>query len=367
MGSSKSKISFIGSADLILMSSLLSLALLEDRLRVVHAKKDASFQARAMLQDPRYGWDSIPEITVLHEDPTIKEAIYFAGDSFTQNTEWPSAAVEGLAKKGMRVNAFNLGVSGYGTVQEFLKIKNTFEFHHPKVVVLLFFAWNDPRDNFDNPAIYYNLETRHRAYLWDDGNAIAIVPAAGSRWFEELELYKMIFPKLEYRLARAIIAFSGLDTLTRHHIPLELDYSLKDSWLPFYEPSLPSKYREEAWIATERAFLALKTFLNDHHSRLIVIGIDNAFTVDQDVYDSYLRPLQNKIDVHDPLRRTKAICEQHQIVYIDGLPILQALSLRLKQKIYLGPPGNLSGHLTPEGYKAIGEATAAMVSAQWLH
>ena len=100
----------------------------------------------SLAPDSTLGWDSVPALKTFgstDKGPTI----LYAGDSFTQSTEWPAVAQQTLQSRGIVTGGVNLGVSGYGTTQEWLKLQRHIGALKPRAIVLLFYAWNDLRDN----------------------------------------------------------------------------------------------------------------------------------------------------------------------------------------------------------------------------
>ena len=328
-------------------------ALLETYFRTLSPPRDEG--ARVLVPDAAYGWDATPSIKPL---PANRggEAVYFVGDSFTQNNAWPELVQAALARQGRAIDGYNLGVSGFGTVQEFLKVRATFDLHRPAWLVLLFFAFNDMRDNFDRPPIYYTPEMRHRGTL--------AAPAASAPWWESTQLFRRVYVRLEHFVGKRIARYAGLDAITAHDLPLQLDYTLVDSWAPFYEPARASAYREGCWEATERAFVALAALAHDRGAHLLVVGIDNAFTVDADVRDQWVTPIGRPLDLEEPLRRLAGLLAAHAIPFVSALPALREASRRTGRKLYLGPAGNLSGHFTPEAEAEVAAVTAAALARQ---
>src|SRR5262249_24058568 len=145
--------------------------------------------------DPVLGWDSVPSIAPL-DNAGRERVVYFIGDSFTQDRRWPLAAQREAAKRGNVFDGYDLGVTGFGTTQEWLKIEREFDRYHPQTVVVQFFAWNDFRDDWPYPAIAYSPTTYRRPYLLPEGGRFVLSPAdapsAPVRWATDTELWRRI-------------------------------------------------------------------------------------------------------------------------------------------------------------------------------
>ena len=61
-----------------------------------------------------------------------------------------------ILNKNVPVEGFSLGANGFSTIQSYIKLKKHFDNINPDLVVLLFYAWNDMRDNYNQPGIIYS-------------------------------------------------------------------------------------------------------------------------------------------------------------------------------------------------------------------
>jgi hypothetical protein len=79
-----------------------------------------------------------------------KDNIIVLGDSFTSNLGIENTSevfTEVLEQRLRNYNVINLGVNGYGTTQEYLKLKRLGAEYNPDIVVLMFYVRNDFYDN----------------------------------------------------------------------------------------------------------------------------------------------------------------------------------------------------------------------------
>lgn len=81
-----------------------------------------------------------------------KPGIMFIGDSFVwgYDVEQPERFTEKLRSRIPEWEIFNLGVSGYGTDQEYLLLNQQFDYYKPRLVFLVFCTDNDDNDNISN-------------------------------------------------------------------------------------------------------------------------------------------------------------------------------------------------------------------------
>ena len=313
--------------------------------------------------DATLGWDSVPSMVSIGNTGN-RPAVYFAGDSFTQGKQWPAIAQRGAAARGVGIDGYVLGVVGFGTTQEWLKIERDFDRHRPRLVVLQLYAWNDLRDNWPYPAIAYSPTVLGRPYLVPDANGYHVVAARPSAWplsaLERTELWRSLGFRAALRLDD-YVARVALDALARWRLPLSVDYSERATWEPFYRPTDADRtYVREAYGATREAFRRLDRFLRARGARLVVAGLDNPFTVDPDVADVWLRP-DVSVDLGLPLRRIGELLREEGIPFVDARPALLAVRQRTGRKVYNPPAGALWSHLEPAGEEAFGSVVAEQI------
>ena len=87
----------------------------------------------------------------------------FIGDSFTHNVKWTNLTINNLNKKiPVEVSLWD---KWFSTIQSSAKLTRHFYDINPDLVVLLFYTWNDMRDNYDRPGIIYSPNTEIRPIL----------------------------------------------------------------------------------------------------------------------------------------------------------------------------------------------------------
>jgi len=83
----------------------------------------------------------------------------FLGDSFVwgYDAEQQERFTEKLRANIPGWSIYNLGVSGYGTDQEYLLLRQQYDFYRPQIVFLIFCKDNDDEDNSRNEryGLYY--------------------------------------------------------------------------------------------------------------------------------------------------------------------------------------------------------------------
>ena len=318
-------------------------------------------QKGSLIFDHTLGWDSNPPVEEIEKKKKASKKIMFIGDSFTHNGKWTHETIKTLNKK-ISVEGFSLGASGFSTIQSYIKLKKHFDEIKPDLVILLFYAWNDMRDNFDKPGIIYSPKTEIRPYLNGNLNFQKDEIFSDLNWFKKLNIYQHIIIKYKLRINKLIVKILGIDFLSKNNVKLNLDYTNKDSWVPFHTKGIEnSKYVESAWHVTEVVLKKMNELVNAKNKRLIIIGIDNAFTIDEDVREMWTDDIPN-FDMYKNINVLENLCNKNNISFINGLLILEKEKKKINKKIYNYPTGNLSGHLEPEGELAIANSLVKFIN-----
>ena len=277
---------------------------------------------KGLVFDESLGWESNPSIISINKSTEKAKKIAFIGDSFTHAKPWANLTVKSL-NNNFNTEGYSLGVSGYSTLQSYLKLKKYFKEINPDLVILLFYAWNDMRDNYNMPGIMYSPNTELRPYL-DKNNQIEdnfFIPK--ENWFRNLEIYNEYIVLSKLRINKLFTKIFGIDQISKKGIKINLDYVNEESWIPFYlKEKENSHYVKSSWEATESILKKLNNFVKENRKELIIIGIDNAFTVDDDVKDAWVDGIDN-FDIYKNIIQLKEICKKNNIFFIDGLSKLK--------------------------------------------
>ncbi|MBN1471097.1 MAG: SGNH/GDSL hydrolase family protein [Syntrophaceae bacterium] len=139
--------------------------------------------------------------------------IVFLGDSFVwgYDVEKQERFTEKLAAKFANLSIYNLGVSGYGTDQEYLLLKQHYDYYKPHIVFLIFS--NDEEDNCTNDRYGY-----FKPYFIANGDHLTLqgVPVPKS-WHYFLSQHEILSNSFWFRLLTKLY-FNFIDppSLTLH-------------------------------------------------------------------------------------------------------------------------------------------------------
>ena len=338
----------------LFISAVLGYAVLEVYFRVQYPKKHVDNPS--IVLDYELGWEANPSVEPL-KNSSSERVVYFIGDSFTDSRKWPLYTQEEAVLQGTIFDGYSLGVSGYGITQTYLKLQKHFADKKPDVVVLLLFAWNDMRDEYQYPSVFYNPERSTRPYFIKKKDSYILKKARSPSPLRHSEVYVRIIQRALLRLS-GMIAEYDVDFFVRWNMPLKLHYADPAAWKPFYRShQQDSRYISEAYEVLEHSLVSLRDYVTEQGATFLVVGIDNAFTVDHDVYERHIDH-PSTFDSDLPLRTLEQISKKNNIRFLNALGPLRMLQKTLGHKIYNGPPGNISGHLEEEGEREIAKLVA---------
>ena len=181
---------------LICVSLAVSLLIAEIVLRQIYPT-DTGSSVDFRIPHPVFGWTLKPNTKYLNKMPEAtvpveynsggwrdtehnvqnldnKFRILVLGDSYME--AYSVAAYDAFFKqleilaqeKGIVVEVINLGVGGYGTLQEYLVFSEIGEKYNPDIVLLGFYLWNDVRNNSYDLESMFNktsMKTKSRPFL----------------------------------------------------------------------------------------------------------------------------------------------------------------------------------------------------------
>jgi lysophospholipase L1-like esterase len=310
------------------------------------------------------------------EKPADTIRIAVLGDSYTEALQVDARdAYSGVAERalrrrapagGRRIEFINFGVSGYGTAQELLMLRN-YVWRYDPDVVLVAFCHNDIEDNSrelgGGPA---------RPYFVLEGDELRL-----DNSFRQSEQYRTALTPYEQRKAWLVNRSYLLQVLKRAKWNWRLrreqvrasERVVADaaSDFNFYAPP-ETEARRVAWELTERL---LVEFTSEADMRKAKFGLITVTTPLQTHPDAHLRAAAAERagarDLFYAEKRLEALAERH------GFPIL-TLGAPLQNyaeshNVFLHGFANTelgTGHWNVQGHRAAGELLAAWLAAEVL-
>src|SRR5216683_5658007 len=315
---------------------------------------------------------------------TIRIAVL--GDSFTEAMHVPMEQTfwwllqqklqDCDAFPGKKIEVINFGVSGYGTAQELLTLRQKVWDYSPDVVILPFTTFNDVYDNsravskteevpyfvYRNGELIYDASFRDsRTYRQRDSQISSF-----GRWVHnhlrivQLVHYIQFNVKLrltDWRNRRRVQSSPQKQTnAATPKASLTADDIGIDNMI-YLEPQ--DENWKEAWRVTEGLILKMRDEVNQKGARFILVPLSNAIQVypDQLVRQNFM----NQIGVSTmfyPNLRLKALAGRENIDFLDLAEPMQAYADQNKVFLHGFGSDEGNGHWNATGHRVVAELIA---------
>ncbi len=348
-------------ASTLLLGILFPLAFAEVGLRLFwegYYEKDSE---PLYQNDDILGWSPVPNFKGIHGSAEFKvqvthdsnglrgrevspervadvSRVVFVGDSMTYGhaASDEEAYVEILDRNDNGIETVNLGVGGYNTGQQFLRLRYQGFKYHPDLVVLDVF-WNDIYwENLDSPGPRFDVKNGELIQIGfdlEDMNSELIFQREeeGSEFRDRLYVYRLVSDSIKLFRARFRDNFSrkfkqgseekeGKTWEILEALLLEFKKLCDEQRTPFLVTLIP----DQVEVETDKK----------------VLGLPPQFSQIQPRLESFL--VENKIDFYSPLLALKEHYENH------------------KRPLYY----HMNRHMTPEGNRVLAETLEAELIAR---
>lgn len=293
-----------------------------------------------------------------------KRRIVFLGDSFLWGFGAKGSELfTSLMERSGDLEAVNLGISGYGTDQEYLLWKNLGHKWKPDDVVLLFNAGNDLWDNLS--PVRYNYQ-KPVFLLGEDGSlelSNTPVPENPSSWLKHKQRVREDDGWFIALLRKSALANMVIFNAARVNTLRELLESkgviarriaeITDSEYPIYSKK-QTKDVEMSWTVTLKLFDLIKSDVMQNGGRLTIVLVPNIKQVYPELWERFYkrRPKgdANDYEVDAPNNVVKIWGKNNGVKVVDLLPHFKAAG---ESNPYLYFP--INGHWTPEGHMLVAD------------
>ena len=316
---------------------------------------------------------------------TLRIAV--VGDSFAEGRQVPlestfwSVLEERLqlspALEGINVEVLNFGVSGYGTAEELLTLRQRVWQYSPDVVVLAVTTYNDITDNYRpftkaEEIPYFTLQNGEltldasfrdsRKYLWFDSAAYKawVFVHNHSRLIQLLHHAQFAIHnriqdwKSARRAAEAQKALDSSKPSGTADITATLSDAVGMQNMVYREPDDQSW--REAWQVTEAIIARMNDEVKENNAQLLVVTVSTDVQVLPD--PKARQAIADAVGVNDlfyPDRRLQALAETKGIAFLDLAEPMQIAADRDKVCFHGFGKDIGSGHWNETGHKFAGE------------
>jgi hypothetical protein len=306
-----------------------------------------------------------------HEHTKAKPAntirIAVLGDSYAEALQLPMektfwATMEGKLREckvlqGQNVEVINFGVSGYGTAQELLTLREKVWDYSPDIVLLTMTTLNDISD--DSRALKQADDIPY--FVFSDGRLML------DDSFRNSQMYRLRQSKLNdslrwirarSRLAQAINEVAYTISTRRQSRPAQNGPSILAEpgidYATYHEPRDP--VWSDAWRVTEALIVLMRDEVKEKRAKFFVVTLSDPHQVHPDpgVRQEFMRN-GGIDDLFYPDRRIKSLCQRENIPVLVLGPALQ--SYAEQNKVFLHGFGRQlgNGHWNELGHRVGGE------------
>jgi hypothetical protein len=328
---------------------------------------------------------------------TIRVAVL--GDSFTEALQVPfensfCAVLEQKLREcpahaGKEVEVINFGVSGYGTAQELITLRDQVWQYSPDIVLLAFTTNNDISDNVRElkgvNQIPYFLVLQDGTLVEDQSFLNvksfrlrqSFIGGLG-RWFRDhLRIVQGIDLAIRnYKVAKAVRQATPASTPSPASASTAASPAPESTVAPSTAPPADigidnQVYREpsnqswnEAWRTTEGLIKAMDQEVRSHGAQFLVLTLSNGIQVtpNPQTRAAFLRAIGAR-DIFYPDLRIRDFCQRENIPVLTLAPALQKFA-ETNHAFLHGFGQNLgNGHWNVQGHQVAGEMVASEICA----
>jgi len=282
------------------------------------------------------------------EEKTNDTKIMVLGDSFVSNisVEDDEVFTQLIENNLTHTSVYNLGVNGYGQVQEYLMLKKWLPEIQPDMIVVLIYLRNDFTDNMNQTPWLYPRPT----VVFDTDIPIQIIPPSTN--YKKKEALPFYYKSHLYRLVKKSISNikSASQKETNLHTPPEV-YTCRN---PLSEET------KMMYETMQRLLVEIDAYCKQSDIPIVfalapsMVQIEDALWTEVQEFDTTIN-LQRDL----PNKSLLAFAKAHQLQMIDLMPALLT-SERKGIKMY-----NIQEqHWTAEGNKVVAEVLARYLQNQ---
>jgi hypothetical protein len=342
--------------------------------------------------DVRINSDGLRDREHLKAKPSNTVRIAVLGDSFSEAMHVPMEQTfwsllerklqDCQAFPGKNVEVINFGVSGYGTAQELLTLRQRVWDYSPDLVVLAFTTYNDIYDNsralsrteevpyfvYRNGELSYDASFRDsRTYRQRDSKLNRL-----GRWLHnELRVVQLIHyvqfvAKLrltDWRNRRRLAAQSQNKPADVSSPAVRNAEDIGIDNMIYIEPR--DENWKAAWAVTEGLIKQIRDEVAQKQAKFLLVTLSNAVQVypDSAVRAKFLEHVSAKT-IFYPNLRLRSLADQNQIDFLDLAQPMQAYADQ--NKVFLHGFGSDlgNGHWNAQGHKLAAELIAQKLCAR---
>jgi hypothetical protein len=304
--------------------------------------------------------------------------IVVLGDSFMEayQVELDECLPRRLQRRlsGRDVEVVNLGVGGYGTIQEYITLLEEGLAYEPDLVLLAFFAFNDVRNN--ERWLEGNLRARSVPTMRTFGRPYAVIEPDSGELRIEYPDFQEISSWVEQRRRTKVRYLADVSVVARlTENALERLGANQDRALPSHDPNIwlgahildfadqgdlsraeYARHWEDGWSISLRSIGAIRDLAEEHGARFAAFLVPHVIEVDDDEYAEIRKRFPwIEFERSAPTARVLNYAHEHGISVLDLSPAFRNQYILGQGPYYYQREDN---HWNPQGHAL---ATGALI------
>jgi lysophospholipase L1-like esterase len=264
-----------------------------------------------------------------------------------------------------RFEVLNLGQSGFGTADEYMRYLNFGVKYRPDLVLLAFLTGNDIRNN----AKILNREELGFYFVLDKSGQLVLDRSIVEDYEQSLtsakrliqfikqrsylaslvsERFYLLRLQLQERRIKKLLSETKKQRLwNRDHRTQKEPDELSD--LNIYLENMSERWRE-AFAITKALLLKFKQSVENNDGQFLLATLSNAEQVHPELQQELRERYGLPFDFEQPDRNLEEFAQRHQITYLKLMPVFHEYHLRTGSYLH-GFGGSKTGHWNQKGHR----------------
>ncbi len=255
----------------------------------------------------------------------------------------------------------NLGQSGFGTVDEYMRYLNFGVEYSPDLVIVAFLTGNDFQDN----SKFLNHQPKFY-FVFDDHGNLVLDRSLFEEYEKSLTLAKRAFQAIKRQsylasliserlyLLRVRLQDDFYRSLLARHEPTGSGARLDPfSSINIYSTSM-SEHWKEAFAITAGILRKFKHTVESNGSGFVLVTLSNAEQVHPEMQQTLKEKYGNAIDFEQPDRFIEEVAKREHIEYLKLMPTFREYHLRTGKYLH-GFGDGKGGHWNEDGHRLAAE------------
>lgn len=313
-----------------------------------------------------------------YEKPADTFRILVLGDSYTEALQVPlKKSFSALLEKKLNENSdsrkfevLNLGQSGFGTADAYMRYVNFGVHYSPDVVILAFYTGNDFRNN----SKILNHKSLAFYFGFDENKNLVLDRSLFAEYQKGMTLPKRIFQALKRKSYLASLLSERIFLLKQQFRRSDSLGSHKEaakgtlgefSDLNIYLTQLTLRWRE-AFDVTGGLIQMFRDFVSRHGAKFVLVTLSNPEQVHFEVQQEVIKLNHVSFDFEQPDKFLERLAKRNGINFLKLMPVLNDYHLKTGRYLHGFGSTRGRGHWNENGHQIAAENIFKFLHEQYL-